>query len=154
MIAYFRQIELATQMLWLAWFMMVLGLFLLIITIPTGDPKIGSLVMFLGLHEDAYGWQVALVLLIAPFKHSGWVVFSIPIWLGLVSPVVLLIKSKAINRFIALIYGVGTTTSVVLVMSLKVEGILGIGYYFWMMALCLLTASRLKVSFCSESKVP
>jgi hypothetical protein len=51
------------KLLWLGWCFMVIGLFLAIITIPEGDPHIGSILIFLGMHDgDAYGLHVALAL--------------------------------------------------------------------------------------------
>ena len=126
---------------------MLVGLVLPMVTIPMGDPLIGSLVMFLGLHDDAYGWQIAVTLLIAPMKHSGWWLFTIPVWLGLLAPVFCKIKSIIANSFLALCYGVGFIALVNLLMSLKADGLAGVGYYLWVVALFVLMVSCIKVCF-------
>jgi len=138
----------ANKIFFLGWAFMLSGLALPMVTIPMGDLKIGSLVMFLGLHNDAYGLQIAMVLLIAPMKHLGWWLFTIPVWLGLLAPIFLKVKSITPNIFLALCYGIGFIALVNLLLSLKVDGLTGVGYYIWMVALFILMASRIKA--CSD----
>ncbi len=136
----------STSMLWAGWSAVLIGLLLPIINLPEGDPDIGSLMMFLGLRDDAYGWQVAIALIAAPLKHIGWVVFSLPLWLGLMAPAGLLIKSRVMNGLLALCYGVGFIVPItVLSFALNRDGLIDVGYYVWVIALFLLAISRLKV---------
>jgi len=138
----------ANKLLWLGWIIMLSGLIAPIITIPTGDPQVGSLVMFLGLHSDANGLAIALGLILAPLKHIGWLIFSVPILLGLIAPIFLKVNSKLINTLLVLIYAVGFIIPVqVLLFSLKAEGLIGPGFYLWLVALLVLTISRVKSIF-------
>jgi hypothetical protein len=138
----------STAILWMGWSSMLIALFLPIVTIPEGEPLVGSLVMFLGLHDVAYGWQVALALIIAPMKYSAWLIFSVPVWLGLVAPVFLWVKSKVANSFFALLYGIGFLMSTLtLIFSHKVGELIAIGYFVWIMALFVLMVSRINACF-------
>jgi len=103
------------------------------------------LVTFMGMRGDAYGWQVALILIVEPLKHGGWLIFTIPVWLGLVSPVFLKVKSTIANSVLLLCYAAGFILLIIVLDTVKAEGMSGIGYYVWILALLVLTASRIKL---------
>lgn len=138
----------STGILWMGWSFMLIALFLPIVTIPEGEPLVGSLVMFLGLQEIAYGWQVAMALIIAPMKYGAWIVFSVPVWFGLLAPIFLWVKSKVANSFLALLYGIGfLVPTLTLIFSQQLGELITIGYIVWVAALFVLMVSRIKVCF-------
>jgi len=136
-------------LLLLAWALMFVGLFLPTVTIPSGNPHIGSLVIRIGFQDDvAYGWQVALALIALPMHQSLWLLFSMPVWAGLLAPVFLQVKSKIANGFLVILYGLGFVWPLyLLIFLLKAEAYIEVGFYVWLLGFFLLTVSQIKACF-------
>jgi len=130
---------------------MLVGLFLPTVTIPSGNPYIGSLVMHIGFKADiAYGWQTAIALITLPMYYSSLFLFSLPVWAGLLAPLFLRVRSKIVNGLLAILYGLGFVWPLyVFLFLLKAEAYIEIGFYVWLLGLLLLTVSRIKACFSS-----
>lgn len=165
MISYLKHITVATRLLWLGWLLMLIGLFMPVINIPIPDPHMAQL-LFFGLpipkigndgeiailtHMPIEGIRAALFLFFKTIKHAGlsltWgllLMLSIPVFLALIAPVLVWVSSRKKNIFLSLCFGMGFLgPGMILLLSVK-ETVLGPGFYCWVLALLLLTLSRIK----------
>lgn len=174
MISYLKQISIATHLLWLGWFLMLIGLFLPVINIPIPDPHMAQL-LFFGLpipkvgdngevailtHAPIEGIRAALFLFFKTIKHTGisisWgllLLLSVPVLLALFAPVLLRIRSKAANIVVALCFGLGFLGPGMMLLLSANEAVIGPGFYCWVFALLLLALSRIKACLETSDKV-
>jgi len=147
--------KIQNKLLLLGWVLMLVGLFLPTVTVPSGNPYIGSLVMRIGFKADiAYGWQTALALIALPIYKSSLLLFSLPVWAGLLAPLFLRVKSKIANGLLVMLYGLGFIWPLyVLIFLLKAEAFIEVGFYVWALGFLLLTASRIIALFSSPQLI-
>jgi len=128
---------------------MFVGLFLPMVTIPSENPYIGSLVMRIGFQADiAYGWQTALALIALPIHKSSLLLFSLPVWAGLLAPVFIRVTSQVANGLLVMLYGLGFVWPLyMLIFLLKADAFIEVGFYVWVLGFLLLTVSRIKACF-------
>jgi len=122
---------------------MMLGLFSPVLVAPVKNSTLYILLGVMGFPEVAFGWQVALLLLKLPFKDFSLILFTVPLWLGLLSPALLVIKSKAANIAMCL-YFIFNVIGLFVMLSFQesLGGLFGEGCYIWAIGLCFVMCSR------------
>lgn len=168
MISHLQQTTVATPLLWIGWFLMLIGLFMPVINIPIPDPHMAPL-LFFGLpvpkvddngeiavltHAPIVGLKIVFFLFIKTLEKArfslDWgllLILSVPVLLALVSPVLLWVKSKISNIFLACCFGVGFLGPGMMLLLSADESVIGSGFYYWVMALLLLMMSRVMACF-------
>ena len=164
------RIKRAIFLLWLGWLLMLIGLFIPIIQVPVPDPHMGSL-LFFGLpipevtndgsikiltHIPIEGMKVIGFMMLTVIDKASlkweWgvlLILTAPLFLALISPALIWIKSFSLNIILALVYGFSwSIPGVVMLISAKSD-VIGTGYYIWTAALFILCCSRILVCWSS-----
>jgi len=157
------RIKRSTLLLCLAWLLMIIGLFIPVIQVPVPEPHMGSLLFFgLPIPEvtndgsinimthipieglKVIGFMMSTVIEKASLKWEWGVllILTAPLFLALISPALIWIKSFSINIILALIYGFSWTIPGLLMLISAESDVIGTGYYIWTAALFLLCCSR------------
>jgi len=156
----------ATLLLFLGWLLMIVGLFIPVIHIPIPDPHMAPL-LFLGIpipnvnddgsmkivsHASIEGIRIIAFIIITLLKKMSFklawlalMTLSLPLFLALLAPIQIWIKSFRINIILALMYGFWLIIPGVSLLISAKDNLIGPGYYFWTIALLMLCSSRILV---------
>lgn len=157
----------ATLLLFLGWVLIIVGLFIPVIHIPIPDPHMAPL-LFFGLpipnvnddgsmkvmsHAPIEGIRIIGFIFIVLLKKMSlklaWLalmILSLPIFLALLAPIQIWIKSLGSNITLALLYGFWLIMPGFSLLISAKDNLIGTGYYVWTAALLMLCASRILAS--------